>query len=364
MDGAEPGPSEWIYRLRAGWRWWLDELASLVPRRLRDAFETGRDAILIEVRPAELIVARRTTAFETMIARIPRDAFAARTLRLSTPRATGLAAWLADPVILQLPAEDALVRPLRLPRGAARNLDDILRHEVVRQSPIGTEDIYYDYRVANTDRDGLDVALRIIRREPVDDAVALCREAGIALSAVAFDGDARKADGGTFPADPAAAQRLRWAPRIVPMLAGLVLLLAAGMVASLYLRGEAVAADLSDRVDAARARAMTVERLQHRLDAANRRAVFLAQQKRNPAAIAVLARVARLLPDDTWLYEFELNGDEVRLHGFSPEAASLIALFDAAAFFSDAQFRSPLMQGPSPGLQRFDLSVRLKKGAT
>ncbi len=133
---------------------------------------------------------------------------------------------------------------------------------------------------------------------------------------------------------------------------------------SFYLRGAAVAADLDARVEAARARAVVVERLQQRLDAANRQAAFLAQQKRNPAAVAVLATVARLLPDDAWLYEFELNGDEVRLHGFSSEAASLIALFDSSPYFGDAELRSPLMQGPSPALQRFDISFKLRKGAT
>ena len=54
----------------------------------------------------------------------------------------------------------------------------------------------------------------------------------------------------------------------------------------------------------------------------------------------------------------------MRLHGFSAEAASLIALFDASPYFADAEMRSPLMQGPDPGLQRFDISVKLRKGAT
>ncbi|HEY0301681.1 MAG TPA: PilN domain-containing protein, partial [Rhizomicrobium sp.] len=170
--------------------------------------------------------------------------------------------------------------------------------------------------------------------------------------------------GGTFPADAAAASRLRWQPRLVPALAGLVVLLAVGLVAAVYLRGEAVAADLDARVEAARARAVVVERLQRKLDAANRQAAFLARQKQSPAAVAVLATVARLLPDNAWLYQFELQGDEVRLHGFSAEAASLIGLFDSSPYFSDAELRSPLMQGPSPALQRFDVSFKLKKGAT
>ena len=362
MDGLRPVAM--LDRLLALWRWWKRELASMLPQRLRDAFGGGRDALIVDAQPAEFVVCRRAGAFETVVARVPRDEFAGRALRLAVPPAEGLAAWLADPVILQMPAEDALTRALRLPRGARSNLDGILRHEVVRQSPIDAANIYYDWRVAGDDGEALDIALRIIRREPVDECLALCRGAGIAVSAVEFAGDETPAGGGTFPVDAQAERRLRLQPRLVPALIGLLLLLGAGLVAGAYLRGAAVAADLDGRVEAARSRAMVVERLQRQLDAANRQAAFLNQQKRNPAAVAVLATVARLLPDNAWLYEFELNGDEVRLHGFSAEAASLIALFDASPFFSDAQFRSPLMQGPIPALQRFDVSFKLRKGAT
>src|ERR1700744_143404 len=108
MDGAILRPTEMIDRADALWRWWLAELAALVPQGLRDALRTADDAILIAVQPDDFVVTRRAGVYETVIARIPRDEFAARTLRLSTPHATGLRAWLADPVILQLPAGEAL----------------------------------------------------------------------------------------------------------------------------------------------------------------------------------------------------------------------------------------------------------------
>ena len=47
-----------------------------------------------------------------------------------------------------------LNRSLTLPAAARRNLDDILRHEIARHSPIAADDIYYDYR--DLGRDALD----------------------------------------------------------------------------------------------------------------------------------------------------------------------------------------------------------------
>lgn len=357
MDGAVLRPGAWIEGVQDGWRWWIGELAAMLPMRLRDAFAAGSDVILITARETELVVSRRTGADDYMIARVPRDDFAARTLRLSVPSGKGP---LADPIILQLPPEQALSRTLTLPRGAQRNLGNILRHEIARHSPIGTEDIYYDYRVLGRDETAINVGLRIVRRDAVDPLVQLLRDAGVALSAVAFADDTAAAAGATFPVDAASAQRLRLRPRIIPALAGLVLLLAFGLVGAAYLRGQATADDLSARVDAARARAGVVERLQRQLDAANRQAAFLAQQKANPLAVAILAKVTRLLPDDAWLYQFEINQDEVRLHGFSSSAASLIALFDASPDFHDAEMRSPLMQGPNNTTQRFDIAFKVR----
>jgi general secretion pathway protein L len=353
-----------IDALLAGWRWWIGELAAFLPARLRAAFADPRDAIVIETGAEEIQVVRRSGAVETMLARIPRDPFAARTLRLSVPQPEGLARWLGEAVILELPADAGLTRALRLPRAARRNLDGIMRHEVMRQSPIGTENIYYDYRVTGSDADQIELELRIVQRADVDENLALCRNAGVAVAAVAFAGDVIACEGGTFPADAGAARRMRLRARLVPILLALVVFLGAAFVGSLYLRGDAIAADLDARIEAARQRAAAVEGLQRKLDAANRQAAFLARQKQNPAAVAVLATVARMLPDDTWLYEFELNGNEVRVHGFSAQAPALIARFDSSPFFTGAEFRAPLMQGPSAQLQRFDLSFKLRKGAS
>src|SRR3569832_1386562 len=210
MDGAALRPDAWVERIGDGWRWWTGELAALVPVRLREA--SGNDAILIGVQEHELVVSRRTGSHEYLIARVPRDDFTARTLRLSVPEQRGL---LADPVILQLPPDQALSRTLTLPAGARRNLGDILKHEIARHSPIGADDIYYDYRVLGRDGDALSVGLRIVRRDAVDAMVQLCRDAGIALAGIAFADDTAPTAGSTFPADATAARQLRLRPRLV-----------------------------------------------------------------------------------------------------------------------------------------------------
>jgi general secretion pathway protein L len=355
-----------IAQISAGWRWWVAELASMVPESVRELFAAPESAVTIEALDAEFIVARRAGTRIDTIARIPRDALAPRALRLSIPQVTSWRRWLVDPVILNLAPSEALQRTITLPLAAERNLDGILKHEVARQSPIEADNIYFDYRVTHRDPASgtLGVGLRIMRRDGVDALVALCRDAGITLSTIEFAGDETHADGGNLPADPAANRELKLRPKIVPVLGLSVLLLALALVWAMFLRGEMIEGQLSDSIDDARMRAATVERLERDLKAADRQVAFLSGEKRNPAAVAVLAAVTRLLPDGSWLNEFEMNGNEIRIHGFSDSAASLIARFDSSPDFGDAQFRSPLMQGAAPGTQRFDISLKLKRSGS
>jgi general secretion pathway protein L len=346
--------------LKTGFAWWAGELGAMVPQSLRGLFETG--AITIDVTPSEIIVARRGGRNVTTLARIVRDDLAVRTLARSIPPEPRAVAWLADPVILRLPANDALERNLKLPLAARSDLANILHYEVERQSPVGAENIYYDYRVMPA-ADGLDVSLRIIRRDGVDDVLALCRNAEIEPAAITFIDD-DLADGGNFPVPPAEARKLAARRRVVPMLAALACVLVLGVIGGAYLRGQSVADDLSERVAQAQIKAQDVERLQRQIAASEKGAALLARQKRSPATVQVLAEVTRVLPDGAWIYEFEMSGGEVRIHGFAHAAESLIAQFDASPLFGDAQFRSPLMQGPNVGLERFDLSFKIKAAAS
>ncbi len=355
-----------IAQLHAAWRWWTSELASLLPERVRALFAARDSVVTIDPLDGEFLVGRHSGGrFETL-AHVPRGELAPRALRLAVPQATGFRRWLSDPVILRLPKDEALRRDISLPLAAERDIEGILKHEVARQSPIEADNIYFDYRVTLRDRvqGTLGVTLRIVRRDQVDALAGLCRDAGITLSAIAFAGDDMLADGGNLPADAAANRELKLRPRIVPVLGLSVFLLALVFVWAVFARGEMIESQLSDRIDDARARAATVERLERDLKAADRQVAFLSQQKRTPAAIAVLAAVTRLLPDGSWLNEFEMNGDEVRIHGFSDSAASLIARFDSSPDFGDAQFRAPLMQGATAGTQRFDISLRLKRSGS
>jgi len=344
--------------LRRGFVWWVDELARLVPAQVRDFFTSGDATIRIALSGDDIVVSEHAQHRQRILSRMSRSDFQPGTLAAALPPPSPWSRWLPDPILLELPAHEVLQRDLTLPSGAGKDLANILRHEIERQSPIEAASVYYDYR-AQRSADALLVHVRIVRRDIIDDALSFCRSEGIDPSAIVFSGDERPADGAIFPVDPKAKAHLKRSGQLTAVLVALAAVLTLCVIAATYLKKESAIDALETRVATARANASQVELLKAEIRSLEKSETLLSQQKGVPATIQVLAEVTRVLPDDTSIYELEMSQGEARIHGFTKAAASLIALLDGSPLFSHAQFRSPLMQGPRQDLERFDISFKV-----
>jgi hypothetical protein len=152
------------------------------------------------------------------------------------------------------------------------------------------------------------------------------------VSAIRFQDDVRPADRSAFPADRRAWLLGLWRRRSVAALGGLAVFLLLAVLLASYLRGAAILDSLTDELLTEGARASRVEQLQHRIEKAT------------------------TLPDGSWLTEFSMSGNRIRIGGYSRAASDLIGVFDRSGRFINAQFAAPVTQGPSPGIERFDLT--------
>jgi general secretion pathway protein L len=204
-----------------------------------------------------------------------------------------------------------------------------------------------------------ELELRIVKRTAVDSAIAQARAAGLRVGAIRFAGDAREADWRSFPLDRAAWLRLKWRQWNVLALAVFALILGIGVVFAAYMRGASAADSLSAEVDAAANRAAIIHRINHEISDVQAQIEFPLAQKRGPFLLAILREVTRILPDGTWLTEFQLDGGKVHIQGFSKSASDVVADIDHSPLFANAQFMAPL-QSAQNGNERFDLSFDLK----
>jgi general secretion pathway protein L len=86
-------------------------------------------------------------------------------------------------------------------------------------------------------------------------------------------------------------------------------------------------------------------------------------QAQRPNALSILSTMTKLFPDSAWIYDFQLQGDEVRIAGFATDPSSLIGIINGEPHFREAKFLSPVITTNGMG-QRFNLSFHVKVGDT
>jgi hypothetical protein len=126
---------------------------------------------------------------------------------------------------------------------------------------------------------------------------------------------------------------------------------------------------MMNTADEAATRARQSDQLRSELDRMVSQYNFALERKyTTPGVAQVLDEVTRLLPDDTWLTQFEIKSSihgkatqrELFMRGESANAGKLISLLENATLVGQATPRSPTTKlQPGPG-ESFDIGAQLK----
>ncbi|MGA8032341.1 MAG: pilus assembly protein PilM, partial [Casimicrobiaceae bacterium] len=356
-------------------RWWAQELWSFVPARAKDSIERRR------ARPVLVFDGKVATLWRPQVngrlrlvesAKIPLDA--GETSVVAAGRAA-LAA-VARPgspgaeVIVALPPRAVLRKTLTLPAAIEDDLRQALAFDLDRHTPFRADEIYFDAAVVDRDasRNALIVDLVAVRRAIVDPMLRHAENFGARVVAVVADPPERAAASrvNLLPDDrrTEASTWTRW--RVVAPAALLAILALAALVLPLWQkRQEAIA--LVKVSEGARRRAEASEALRSELERKVGDYNFALQRKyAYPGTVQVLDDVTRILPDDTWLTQFEFHTGrgkdatrDIVLRGESANAGRLVALLQDSKLFTQAAPRSPTTKiQPGPG-EIFDVGAQV-----
>ncbi|RFF26535.1 MULTISPECIES: PilN domain-containing protein [unclassified Wenzhouxiangella] len=360
-----------VARYRAGplpgfLKWWRSELAGLLPQSLRSRMVPPRPVLWL-VPEAESRTFSVWTGGESPE---KRDTFGANEdAGLLRDRWQELINGFEDgrpEIRLCLPAEDMLHCPVELPLAVEANLAESLRYQLDQVTPFSADQVYFDYDICerDTDRSLLKVELRLAMRSRVDELLERLAAVGIRPHAVdALGGDAVQPACEGFNLLPLAERprhvyrraRINWL-----LAGGLVLVLALVMAESLFLHQRTVNR-LESEVEALRQEADEVLALQTELQDALAAANFLAEhRRRQPVSVRVLDEITRILPDDIWLMQLRMQGDELMLQGLADQAQRLIELINESELLGEAEFRGSVSIDPGSGRERFNARARIE----
>ncbi len=343
--------------------WWGGELAALVPGRLRRGFRAEAGQIVFDVSGAGIAIHQVSERSHREIGRIAARPDDPAVEAASLAPVIGRLRMDRYDVVLRMPAAHALRKTLSLPRAAADNLRQVLTFEMDRQTPFSADQVYFDFLAgaAPSSSETMDVELVACPKGEVDAAVERSRAWGIEPDIVDIAGGETHA--------PARINLLPRAPgrtgasgmaRLTAVLAVVAVILGAAAVYLPLDRQHRAAELMQAEAAKARVQAMAAAELRETIAELAGGAEFLVKRKRaSPGVVETLDALTRLVPDDTWLQQLRINGDEVRLTGFSAAASSLIGLIEQSERFTEARFRSSVTRDARNKAERFTISAKI-----
>jgi general secretion pathway protein L len=354
-------PSSTILRpLAQFWAWWVGEITAMAPASWRRQLTRGPDRLVLAVNAGGggAALFHRSNDGEEPLGRLDLDPAAvaeARGQLAAVPARLRKGGFVS----IRLPPEAALRTVMNLPLAAERNLAEVVAFELDHRTPFKPEEVYRSQRVLRRDPTAkrLAVQVTLVPRPTLDAALAAAERLGLRADRVEAAGE--PPSGNLLPAQPRplAARMPGWS---VAALASLALLLA--LVAAFLPLEEAhrTAAALAREASDSKRQAEESLRLQKEIEGEIRESGFLETRKREtPSPSELLQALTHLLPDDTWLGELEISGQEVRITGYSGSASTVLGLIDQFPRFSNAAFRSPVTQDRKEQREQFNISARI-----
>jgi general secretion pathway protein L len=349
-------------------RWWTGELAALVPERLRRRLTPVTDTLVVLLGEGEATLCLETRQEVKTLGRIDLLGEGETHHRVAALlRQHGLVRELGGgaPTCLRLDAERALRTIVDLPLAAEANLDEVVSFELDRHTPFRADQAAFSHRVLERDPAGqrLRIELIVVPRPVIDQAIAVATRLQLDVDRIDIGDNASgnlAGSGNLLPSrSPVARQHSRERTFVYALSAAA----AALALIAVYLPVHSMqrtADSLQQQFEAAKKSAVAGAALQKEIDALRKDELFLVDRKRDRLTVSnLLLEATRILPDDTWLSEWQLAGSEMQLTGYAGSASALVNLLEQSKIFRNTTFQSPVVQDSKSGRERFHVATQV-----
>ncbi len=355
--------------LHDGKAWWIEQMLSLLPPRLRRSDADDVDALVIE--PSDDGTAGEGSP-QAGGGRLPPQAAVGqlrrrrRTERLGSFRLDGKgliaarqaaeAAGRPEATHLISPPGLLMEKHIVLPLAAEREIEGVVAYAMDRETPFTADEVWWSIAVERRDAAEEKLALRlsVVPRRALADLLGLLEHAGLrptTLVAAAGDGTHRHIR-------LAAGGKASWRARTMPLAAAACALLALGASAVPFLRQAMALSAVEDRIAALKPLVDQADALRRRIDGGGTGGdILAAEAERLGDPLKVLAATTAVLPDDTYLTEFAMRQRQVSLVGQSADAAQLIGALAHDASFRDPAFAAPVTRMKDANRDLFSIKV-------
>lgn len=334
------GLSTFIEGIAGFLRWWRSELAALTPASLK-RMQRRRTLIVTPIDASAYAISKGVDG--TVVGEGPPDALVDLIRRAP-------ATWR---LILRLPQRLVFTRTKSIPNSALGRLRSILEIDLAAHTPFKPTEVSFAFVAEPDSRDGAASVRQVIVK---NDILNMYLDVW-AVHGVKFDAaDAEGFNGLNLLFGARARSPMKRIDRGLVALAASVF----ALVAAIQFHQAREIAVLTQQ----RAR-LDEETAQVRAAASQAVAAASVTKKlteftaANPPAIAVLAELTALLPDDVYLRQFKLDGETMAIDGSASSASSVISLIENSPHASDVAIEAPITPDATGNRENFRLSFRV-----
>ncbi len=337
--------------------WWAQQLRASLPARLvQDGAGPAARGLVVALHPLPAgppgvdVLARRKGR-DAALGRFALDAAGIAALRAAI-------AGQGAASTLRLPPEMLLEQQVALPIAAERDPERVLHYEMDRITPFTADELFWAWAVERRDRaqGRLHVRLSLVPKARLLPVLEALRQAGLRPAALEA-----KAPGG--PLWRIALDRpppARWRRRGLAVAGAACAVLALAAAAVPFAVQSVRSAEVERRIAALRPRADEAEALRRRiLSSTAGTDVFAEQRARVGDALAALATITDVLPDDTFLTELTMRTRIVTMSGQSAGAARLIAALAGERGIRNPAFAAPVMRNEGTRAEGFSIRAEM-----
>ncbi len=264
----------------------------------------------------------------------------------------------SQPVEVRLDGSRVLSKTLQLPAASRDYLDAIVTNQLERTTPWAADRVVFDYAVGEGEAASKDhIAVRLVAtsRDVFDATMGRLAAAGIKPALIGTSEDPLDHASAVNLLHTTRAERRKTLRRRVRL--GLAAILVFGIGASglagwRYFTVNAEAAAMDADVIATR---HAIESAIARTQSSEGYGKLLAQKSAAVPMVVLLDQVSKTIPASTYLTQLEVQGQELRLIGFSSEAPALIGLLEQTDLLSGVHFAAATTRNEGSPLDRFEI---------
>ncbi len=336
--------------------WWVAELIGMVPVTVSNFFNP-------EKKLAQIMFAKKQT-----IITFPRnDDEETKTFDLTFPEVLDssefkifLSKQMDLSVIVLLSEDLILERQITLPKAAKNNLKKIVTLQLPRLLPMKEQDIYFDCQsIDAVDKDLITVNLSMIKRSLGDEILSAINQSG--LRAKSIKGLVKRGEGSTYTFLNLVKKHKLQEGRITAGLVTGLIFLSLFFIGLYYVKLSDREAFLGEQITHLSQEVKQIEALSEEIQNFDQQQALYKSKIEYLRLDEVLSSLAVLLPDDSWVFDFAMNGDRLTIAGKTTNSSLLVEKIDSSPYFKNV-INSSTRISNTPGnisRERFSISFDL-----